>query len=28
LLVRGRWIGDEWGTFWLQAEAIELIKLP
>jgi DNA polymerase III alpha subunit len=28
LLVHGRWIGDEWGTFWLQAEGIELIKLP
>jgi DNA polymerase-3 subunit alpha len=28
LLVRGRWLGDEWGTFWLQAESIELIKLP
>ena len=22
LLVRGRWIGDGWGTFWLQAEQV------
>ncbi|MFN2219810.1 MAG: hypothetical protein ACK2UA_14475, partial [Anaerolineae bacterium] len=27
LLVRGRWLGDEWGTFWLQAEGIEPIEL-
>ena len=22
LLIRGRWIGDGWGTFWLQAEQV------
>jgi DNA polymerase III alpha subunit len=27
LLVDGRWLGDEWGTFWLQAESIEPIEL-
>jgi DNA-directed DNA polymerase III PolC len=27
LLVAGRWLGDEWGTFWLQAEGIEPIEL-
>jgi hypothetical protein len=26
LLVRGRWIGDGWGTFWLQAAEINLIS--
>jgi DNA polymerase-3 subunit alpha len=23
VLVRGRWMGDEWGTFWLQVEGLE-----
>jgi DNA polymerase-3 subunit alpha len=23
LLLRGRWLGDEWSTFWFQAEAVE-----
>jgi DNA polymerase-3 subunit alpha len=25
LLVRGRWIGDGWGTFWLQADSISVV---
>jgi DNA-directed DNA polymerase III PolC len=27
LLLRGRWVGDDWGTFWLQVEEIEHVLL-
>jgi DNA polymerase III alpha subunit len=26
LLLRGRWLGDEWGSFWLQVEAMEDVQ--
>jgi DNA polymerase III alpha subunit len=26
LLLRGRWLGDEWGTYWLQVDQIDLVQ--
>jgi hypothetical protein len=28
LIVEGRWLGDEWGGWWLQVDKWEEIPLP